>query len=66
VVQNFYDTLKGLEGVIYDRLKPGALMNLSHKEEEEFEKTNICYCCKQNFKKFPKVDKNRDHDHKTG
>ena len=41
-------------------------MNLSHKEEEEFEKTNIRYCCKLNFKKFPKGDKNRDHDHKTG
>ena len=66
MVENFYETLKGLETRIYDRLKPGMLMDLTAREEEEFDRANICYCCNQEFKKFPKGDKHRDHDHKTG
>jgi hypothetical protein len=49
--------MKGLGGEIYDRLKPGMLMDLSVIHEVEFDRANICYCRKQDFKKFPKGDK---------
>ena len=55
MVEIFYETLKGLEGEIYDRLKPGMLMDLSVIHEVEFDRANICYCRKQDFKMFPRV-----------
>ena len=51
---------------IYHAITPCEQMNLSEKEQIEFEKAQNCYVCAEKFSLNKENLKNRDHCHKTG
>ena len=51
---------------IYHAITPCEQMNLSEKEQTEFEKSQNCYVCAEKFGLNKENLKNRDHCHKTG
>ena len=65
-VEDFYQTLYGLQDDIYDAVTPCTEMDLSEKEQAEFEKAVKCYVCAEKFGLNKNNLKNRDHCHKSG
>ena len=65
-VKNFYHTLNTMKEDIYHAISPCEQMNLSKKEQAEFEKAQNCYVCAVKFSLNKENLKNRDHCHKTG
>ena len=51
---------------IYHAITPREQMNLTEKEQIEFEKSQKCYVCAEKFGLNKHNLKNRDHCHKTG
>ena len=51
---------------VYRAITPCEEMNLSEKEQIEFEKSRECYVCAEKFGLNKENLKNRDHCHKTG
>ena len=65
-VKDFYHTLNMMKEDIYHAITPCEQMNLSEKEQNEFEKAQKCYVCAEKFSLNKENLKNRDHCHKTG
>ena len=65
-VKNFYQTVDSMKEDVYHAITPCEEMNLSEKEQIEFEKSRECYVCAEKFGLNKENLKNRDHCHKTG
>ena len=50
-----------------EEIRKNERMKLTHEDKIDFENATCCYLCDQKFDTFPKkLQKVRDHDHRTG